>query len=487
MKCFNVCATAVAGKWVLGFFSIGIIITEILCSQALAIPPAPSFPSSFDCKVQPDYKYRKDGKPGREIRIIFRDSKLYGPATIKVECNSIVEETSVDHPEGIGELSVLLPEGAGVDMECQVRISLTADKKELYRSIIVEPQRQWTVYIYPHSHVDIGYTNTQDFVRRLHMRDIDVAIDLAKKTQHYPEGSRFIWNPEASWVTENYLRAASPEKKAAFIDAVKKGWICLDGSYCNTNTSACSDEELLRLFHTSDQLQKLTGVPIKTMVQFDVAGAAWGITQAAFQMGIQAFFYYPNLGTVRKPWENKPFYWVSPDGKSRILFYQAFPYGFGYTIKGAKIGIGVVQGRKDSMLDRITTKDPTADFLDPLIFNETAKLEAEKSPYDIFVMPWSLADNSLIDADLPDAVRLWNEKYAFPKLIISGSQRILHDFESRYGASLPEIKGDYTEYWTDGLGSDARRVGLDRHATEDLVQMETAWSMLDYNRPSPRK
>jgi alpha-mannosidase len=138
------------------------------------------------------------------------------------------------------------------------------------------------------------------------------------------------------------------------------------------------------------------------------------------------------------------------------------------------------------MLDRIITKDPSADFLDPLIFNETAKLEAANSLYDIFVMPWSLADNSLIDADLPDAVRLWNEKYAFPKLIIAGSQRILNDFESRYQSIIPEVKGDYTEYWTEGLGSDARSVGRVRHATENLVQMETAWCMLNEDKPSPR-
>lgn len=472
-------------RWMIWILSISIIFSFVLTDSALAATGGSSSPSSFDCKIRPYYKHRKDGKPGREITLIFKGSKLYGKATIKVACNSITEETDVNEPSGVDSLSVLLPAGAGVDNECQVRISVITPENELYRSVIVSPKRQWTVYIYPHSHVDIGYTNTQDFVRKLHIKDMEVGIELAKKTQNYPEGSRFVWNPEALWVTDNYLQSATPEQKKNFIEAVRKGWVCLDGDYDNSNTSACSDEELLNLFHFSHKIQNITGVPITTMVQTDVPGASWGISQAAFQNGIHGFIGFPNLGTVRKPWENNPFYWVAPDGKSKILFLQAFPYGFGYNIKGSKIGLGRVQGQIPG-IDRISTDDPTKNFLDPLIFDETAKLEQANSPYDIFVTPWSLADNSFIDTDLPEAVRLWNEKYAYPKLIIAGAKRIINDFENRYGSIIPQIKGDYTEYWTDGLGSDARRVGMNRRATENLVQMETAWSMLDYKKASPR-
>lgn len=477
-------------KSALGSLFMMIVISYILTNKALASAIIEPFPSSFECKVQPHYKYRKDGKPGREITLILKGSKLYGSATIKVECNSIKEESVVNNPGGVDQLSVLLPDGAGVDKMCQARITILTSTNQIYQSVIVPAKRQWTVYIYPHSHVDIGYTETQEFVQKLHTRNIDVALEIAKKTQNYPEGSRFVWNPEASWVTESYLKTATPEKKKAFIEAVRKGWICLDGSYANTNTSACSDEELLRLFHASNEIQKITGVPIRTMVQMDVPGAAWGITQAAFQNGIRGFFSFPNhvgrIGTIREAWEHKPFYWISPDGKSKILFYQAWPYGFGYVLKGSKVNLAEIQGRVPGS-DRLTTKDPTANFLDPFIFDETARLESANSPYNIYVMTWSLADNTLIDADLPDAVRLWNEKYAYPKIIISGAQRIMNDFESRYSSIIPQVKGDYTEYWTDGLGSDARRVGMNRHTPENLVQMETAWTMLNYNKPSSQK
>jgi alpha-mannosidase len=215
-----------------------------------------------------------------------------------------------------------------------------------------------------------------------------------------------------------------------------------------------------------------------------------GNNPGGFSEWDRGVFSFPNhvgrIGYIREAWEHKPFYWVAPDGKSQILFYQAYPYGYGYEIKGNKQNLRLIQGFVPEV-DRFTSKDPTVNFLDPFIFKETDKLEAAQSPYNIYTMTWSLADNTLIDADLPDAARLWNEKYAYPKVIISGAKRILNDFESRFGKILPKVKGDYTEYWTDGVGSDALRTGMNRKAKENLVQMETAWSMLHPNAASPKK
>jgi alpha-mannosidase len=446
------------------------------------------FPSDMICVARPTYGHRPDGQPGREILLRFKGVKLYGTATIEVECEGHMEATAIAAPGGISRLSVLLPPESGSVKSCQVHITLRARGRQLRRSLMVVPQRKWTVYIYPHSHVDIGYTAPQEFVEKLHMRNIDVGIEIARQTANYPEGARYVWNPEVGWPVEAYLRQASPQKRAAFIEAVKKGWVGLDATYGNVNTSATSDEEMLRLFRLSHELRRLTGAPIDTMMQFDVPGASWGIAQAAAQNGVHGFFSFPNhlarIGNIREAWEHKPFYWVAPDGKSRLLFMQGCPYGYGYVLKGSWFELEKVQGRVPE-LDRLRSSDPLAHFIDPFIFEETAKLEQAHSPYDIFVMTWSMADNCLIDADLPDAVRLWNEKYAYPKLIIAGAHEILTSFEKRYSAIIPEVRGDYTEYWTDGLGTDALRVGLNRHAKERLVDAEILWSMLNAQSPAP--
>jgi len=447
------------------------------------------FPSGIECTVRPWYKYRPDHSAGREIIVQLKGSKLYGKITVDLECDGQKETTSLEDPNGIEQIPVLLPAGCGEKKVGQARIKVSANGQELYTSMLVPVKRKWTVYIYPHSHVDIGYTDKQEIVQKIHIRNVDVGIDIARKTQNNPEGSRYVWNTEAGWVVESYLNQATPEKRAAFFEAVRKGWVRMDGNYANTNTSACSDEELLQLFKYSNQISKEIGVSVKTMVQFDIPGAGWGVVQAAAQNGIKGFFCYPNhfdrIGTIRSAWEHKPFYWVAPDGKSKLLFLQGCPYGYAYQLKGKKIyGIKKIQ-TYDPSLDRLSTNDPTATFIDPFIFEETAKLEAANSPYDIFAMTWAMADNCLIDADLPEAVRLWNEKYAYPKLVISGSAEVLRAYEEKFASIIPEIKGDYTEYWTDGLGTDAKRVGLNRHAKELLVQTETLWPMLYRDQKSP--
>jgi hypothetical protein len=435
-------------------------------------------------RVEPFYRYRNDGKPGRSIRIVVKDSSYNGTLSIKLTCNSITEITEFSKNDVQNRL--LLPTGAGVNSSTTADIIITAGDKQFSATIMVPQRKQWTVYIYPHSHLNIGYTALPENVKKIQLRNIDVGIDIAGKTQNNPEGSRFIWNPEATWVVQHYLEQASPAQKKKFIEAVKKGWIQIDGGHSNSNTSTFSDEEMIHFFRNTSSIQKTTGIPITTMVQMDVAGAAWGLVTAASQFGINRFISFPNTFDLRKFREHKPFYWLGPDGKTKMLFLQGFPYGIGYTIKGSKYGLTKLQTYSDEY-DRVSTSNPLRDFLNPFILRETEKLEDEGSPYDLFAMTWSMADNCVIDADLPEAVKEWNKMYAYPKLIISGAKGILDAYEREYGSVIPTYSGDFTEFWTNGLGSDAASVGAGRKAKEQLVQAETLSSMVNANNSQEKK
>lgn len=74
----------------------------------------------------------------------------------------------------------------------------------------------------------------------------------------------------------------------------------------------------------------------------------------------------------------------------------------------------------------------------------------------LLYFPGTLWDNSPLDADVPFVVKAWNEKYAYPKVIISGGHEIMSMIEEKYGKQLPVVTGDYTEYWTDGIRTAAR-------------------------------
>lgn len=449
------------------------------------------FPTAIDGIVQPFYRHRKDGKPGREVTINFIGSKFTGKGVIELEYSGKKEIIPLETNEGIEHFSVLLPSGVGVDSDCTVKITLRSDGHEISNFLLVPKKRQWTVYIYPHSHVDIGYTNTQANVEIIHKRNLINGIELAKKTANNPEGARFLWNPEVLWPVERYLKNATTEERENIIDAVRKGYLRLDAGYIHGNTSTSVDNEFFEYFRFRNELEKLTGTKIETLVQVDVPGMSWGVVPVASKLGIKYCFALNN-GNDRvghsMELSFKPFWWLGPDGKSKILFLQPGSYNPGALAKGFDY-YPLMLGQTDpsKLIQIVKTDHPRDHFIDKYLSEKLPELEkSDYYPYDIFAMSWSMADNTPVDADLPDAVKSWNEDYAFPHLIIASATDIMRTFEAKYGNQLPTLSGDFTEYWTDGLGTAARQTGINRSTKERLIQAETLWTMLRPGEVAPR-
>jgi len=479
------------------------------------------FPVDFSCQPQPFYGHRKDGKPGRELKVTLNGGKLFDDATAEVVVSGGPTETIAlqTSPNGLGEFDILLPQGVGVTEEAQVFVTLKSGKNSIAKQIIVPPKRQWTVYIYPHSHVDVGYTNTQENIEFIHKQNLLKGIELARKTADWPEGSRFVWNPEVTWPIERYLAKATPPEREAVYDAIRKGWIGVDAGYINDNTSVASDEELFRYMAYKDKLEKVAGVKVDSLMQVDVPGMSWGVVPAAAKSGIRYIMPFDNGGD-RTGFTNdlnyRPFWWESPDGKSRVLFFQQGSYNPGAFIKGLPYAITMMgqtnREQLEKQLDAVKTNQPRVKFADQYFMPTMQLLETGSAapfsiakmsgttflaylkrmegtpfyPYDIFVMSWAMADNTPIDQDLPEAVRSWNEEYAYPHIVIAGTHTIMSAFENKYGDQIPVLRGDFTEYWTDGLGSAAKQTGMNRHSKERLVQADTLWSMLNPGKPAPR-
>lgn len=471
---------------------IFVIVLITLTNYIYAEIPQPiNFPDSIEYKVQPFYRHRPDGKPGREVILKFKGAKLFATSKLEIIVNNIHETIQLEAgAKGIDSTLILLPPDAGVKQESLVNLILEQGDKKLSKTIKVSVMRHWTVYIYPHSHVDIGYSNTQANVEFIHKRNIDQGIKLAEKTKDYPKDARYLWNTEVMWPIERYMHTATTEQKKYLIDAVKRDQLCLDAAYVHVNTSTCSDEELFQMFNYSRNIEKQTGKPIDVMVQVDVPGMAWGIVPVLAHQGIRYIMMMPNStrGNEKMTYalNQKPFWWVGQDGKSKVLFLQPGSYCVG-------LGKGMTTGRPwfgqqdtSKIPEVIKTGNPRANFLDNHLFSTLPLLELSHHPYDIYVVTWAMWDNALLDADLPDAVNSWNKDYAYPHLVIASAHEIMQTFEKRYGNKLPVVKGDYTEYWTDNMGVAAKENKMNCNAKERLLQAETIWSMLHPDKPAPR-
>ncbi|HQL95710.1 MAG TPA: hypothetical protein PL005_13620, partial [Candidatus Hydrogenedentes bacterium] len=320
------------------------------------------------------------------------------------------------------------------------------------------PVRPLTVYVLPHSHTDIGYTEIQTEIEDKQVQNLLSGMEIARRTADYPEGARFVWNVEVLWAADLFLKRLGDDDRRRFFEAVKAGQVSLNGMYLNELTGLCRPEELLRLFRMAARMGAETGVPVEAAMISDVPGYTWGTVPAMAQAGIRYFSVAPNyfdrIGTILVEWENKPFYWVGPDGSSRVLVWIPF---WGY-----------------AMSHRYREMSPR------LIEDFCEGLAKRGYPYEIACVRWSgYGDNAVPDPSICDFIRDWNEKHVSPRFVISGTADAFRAFEARHGAELPSVKGDWTPYWEDGAGSSALETAMNRASSDRLAQAETVWALAD--------
>jgi alpha-mannosidase len=321
-----------------------------------------------------------------------------------------------------------------------------------------QPVRPLTVYVLPMSHTDIGYALSQSASADKQVNNLMEGIAAARRTADYPRDSRFVWNVEVLWAVDQYMHRMDAKQRAAFIDAVKQGQVALDGSYANELTGLCRPEELIQLFRYSTEMSEQTGVPIESAMISDVPGYTWGTVTAMSQAGIKYFSAAPNyfdrIGTIFRDCENRPFYWVAPDGKTKVLTW--IPYR-GYAMSH------IYQNMSLRLI---------GDFLD--------ELDRVNYPYDIAYVRWAgHHDNAEPDPAICDFIKDWNAKYVWPHFVISGTTTAFQAFELRYGNTLPRFQGDWTPYWEDGAGSTALETAENRNNGDRLTQADALWAMLD--------
>lgn len=395
----------------------------------------------------------KDGKFFNPVNIRLQH---FGGATHRQIQIDDGERLALDLTNGERQIEYLLPE---TDTTSVRSVKLEDEQGAVIdtKPVTVKPVPHLTVYILPHSHNDIGYTEIQTAVEKKQMNNLALGIQAAIDTETNPPGARFIWNLEVLWSADLYLQRKPEEQKNQFVDLVRNGGVALNGSYLNELTGLCRPEELLRLFRKGTELSQLTGVPVDSAMISDVPGYTWGTVPAMAQAGIKYFSAAPNffdrIGTILYAWENKPFYWVGPDGHSKVLVCVPF-WGYALSHRYGQLSPQLI----DDLCDELKQRD---------------------YPYDIGYIRWSgHGDNAAPDPVICDAVKDWNAKYAWPKFIISGTSAAFQALEQKYGDKIPRVRGDFTPYWEDGAGSSALETGMSRANSDRLTQAETLYAML---------
>ncbi|HUA65765.1 MAG TPA: discoidin domain-containing protein [Alphaproteobacteria bacterium] len=329
-----------------------------------------------------------------------------------------------------------------------------------------KPVKPLTIYILPHSHMDIGYAFYPATALRLHAVYILDALKLIAQSRRFPADAQFRWNLECMIEAQEFLKMATPDQRKTFFDAIASGHIGLDGLYCNELTGLCQPEELVQYVAYARQFEEKYHVSIDSAMISDVPSYTWGMVPVLAQAGIRYWSWGPNgsthIGYARK-WDNRPFYWSSPSGTSKVLCWQSCNSYWPAFTPDFPSGLSA---------DFEINAKPFLDFLQQFTASNP------NFPYSMIYTRWTTGDNAPPDPHLSAFVARWNHEYSSPHLVIATTSQAFHALDAKYGNSLPTYRGDYNGCWEDGAASTAEATVINRRAANRLSQASMLWAIL---------
>jgi len=421
-------------------------------------------PASYEIEQVEDtpLQRRKSGKTTQIARVyVLASADRPESVTVHLTLSGLgAQETStqpVTVRPGRHFFDVDIPRLGGWPANLTVALTATRGQGSTATATVF-PHRTWSVYLVPHSHVDIGYTEVQTKIMELQKQFITDAMDFVEQHPEYQGDARFCWNVEVLWAVKDFLRQADAAQRERFLRHVRNGTIGLDALFANELTGLCSSEEMARLIGYAGQLVRDYGLQIDSAMITDVPGNSWGLIGAMGNVGVKYFDMGPNadarIGAARRAWHDRPFYWIAPDGRGRVLTWLA-PFGY---------------HRVFGLLEKPEGTKRLLSYLGALESNPAY-------PYNVAHLRMCTNDNGAPPFHLCQFVKDWNAAYESPRLVIGRTRDAFVALEKEFADRIPTYSGDFSPYWEDGAASSADELARNRRAAKALDAAEKIWSV----------
>lgn len=327
-------------------------------------------------------------------------------------------------------------------------------------------ERDWTVYLVPHTHTDFGYTDLQSRVLDDHVRFIDEVLRCCDATDPLPEEARFRWTCEGTWAVERFLETRSKGRIERFLRRVAEGRIEVTAMPFQ-GTDLANEEELIRALASVERLRERYGIPVRTAMQNDINGYPWDLPRALRALEITWFATAINKTRSLLPFDMPTAFWWESPGGDAVLTWRGEHYHF-----GNELGLA-------SSLEEAFQRLPQ--YLDRL---------AERGyPYDavlVQVSSWH-TDNSPPHEGLSLLVDEWNRRRGSPRLVMATISDWFEYLErATRDKELPRLRLAWPDWWADGNASCPAETGLARLAHETLAAAQAlAWQPREGTPPDP--
>ena len=429
------------------------------------------------------------GDPGelkQSIRVRFSPGLRDGaPAEVEVRLASGVVLSPEVEPAPGGAIRVLVPE---VQQPTAIAIRFPNLDPAAEVRLELPPQRRWTIHLIHHSHFDNGYTDTQGQVLTEQLSFLDSCLDLVRATEGWADDARFRWCIESLWVFNRWAGSRPARSVQEFVDRVREGSFELTAMPFNMHSEACSTDELHELLRGAHELRTRWGISPVVAMQTDVPGAVVGLPDVLGEHGVRYLSVAHNWAGRSVPQlvggQDLPrlFKWRGAGGHDVLVWMTDTPHGLAY-MEGPLIGFHDSFAAVDDLLPAYLTSLAA----NPYPFDGgISGWAADRATIDRPAYPWDLlhlrvqgrfGDNAPPRLAIAECVRAWNEKWAWPHLRLSRNVDFFEAAEKRLGSQIETFKGDWNDWWAEGLGSAALPVSLNRRAQSMIADAQTIAAM----------
>lgn len=388
--------------------------------------------------AEPTIFYTKSGAGVEErVDVFVRTmAKPRGSVELSLGGHSMTQPLASKEDFGEERVSFSVPEFAK-GTRAQIRVKTGGKSAQVAETL--DPQKKWTLYMVPHVHLDVGYSDYQAKVSTIQSRILDEAMDLTAK---HPD---FKFSTDGEWNLDQFMKMRTPEERARVLAAIKKEQIYLPAQSANLLTGFPTAETLIRSLYPSADFSREHGTPFNYANITDVPSYSWSYASVLAAAKIPYFFAGSN--NDRAPVllqghlnENTPFYWQGPDGGKVLMWYSRH-----YMQMQFMFGLPPLT--------------ETGEEVVPLFLQMYQKANYKASGAILF---GTQVENTDLFPQQGELAGEWNGKYAYPHIEVSGFHDALESIAKEFGDDIPTVKGDGGPYWEDGIGSDALYAAIER-------------------------
>jgi len=401
--------------------------------------PLDAHAASYSAQLEPTIFFQNQNGELKEcVEAFIRYGKRTGPGSADLDIGSKHYRLAIQAGHDFGEekLQFLVSEFQP-KTQAQLTVQLAGRKQKFSQSI--DPKKKWTLYVIPHIHVDVGYSDYQAKIAAIQSRTIDEALDMT--AQH----KDFRFSLDGEWDLQQFMQTRSTEQKKRAIQAIQKGQVVLPAQYANLLTGIASTETLIRSFYPSANFSRKYGTPLDYANITDVPSYSWSYASILAAAGLHYFAAASN--NYRAPVllqgrlnENSPMWWEGPDGKRVFLWYSRH-----------YMQLEFLFGRPPVMSAGRETI--------PLYLQMYANPNYRASAAIIY---GTQVENTDLFPQQAELTQWWNGVYAYPHLQYSDFHEAIQSVEKQFQGNIPTIRGDGGPYWEDGAGADAYYTALER-------------------------